>query len=53
MSKYKDTIYAPATPTGKSAIAVIRVSGRDVLKILKKISTVKKNNTKQDKLVVT
>jgi len=42
MSKYNDTIYAQSTPPGRSAIAVLRVSGRDSLKILKKISTIKK-----------
>jgi len=49
MSKYKDTIYALSTPTGKSAIAVIRISGDQSLKILKKISSIKKivpNKTK-------
>ena len=39
MSKYKDTIYALSTPTGKSAIAVIRISGKQSLNILKKIFT--------------
>ena len=37
MSKYKDTIYALSTPTGKSAIAVIRISGDKSLKTLKRI----------------
>jgi len=49
MSKYKDTIYAPSTPIGKSAIAIIRISGKDSLKVIKKISLIKKikpNNTK-------
>jgi len=49
MSKYKDTIYALSTPTGKSAIAVIRISGDQSLDILKKISSIKKiipNKTK-------
>ncbi len=41
MSKYKDTIYALSTPTGKSAIAVIRISGEQSLYILKKISSIK------------
>ena len=41
MSKYKDTIYALSTPTGKSAIAVIRISGDQSLNILKKISSIK------------
>ena len=42
MSKFKDTIYALSTPTGKSAIALIRISGKNSLKILKKISNIKK-----------
>ena len=42
MSKYNDTIYALSTPTGKSAIAVIRISGKKSLETLKKISTLKK-----------
>ena len=42
MSKYNDTVYALSTPTGKSAIAILRVSGEDSLKILKKISSIKK-----------
>ncbi len=42
MFKYKDTIYALSTPTGKSAIAVIRISGDQSLGILKKISSIKK-----------
>ena len=49
MSKYKDTIYALSTPTGKSAIAVIRITGDQSLNILKKISSIKKiipNKTK-------
>ena len=42
MSKYKDTIYALSTPSGKSAIAVIRVSGNDCIKIIKKNTSLKK-----------
>ena len=42
MSKKTDTIYALSTPYGKSAIAVIRVSGDEVLKILKQITNIKK-----------
>tara|TARA_Y100001970_G_scaffold30162_1_gene37422 strand:+ start:9661 stop:10956 length:1296 start_codon:yes stop_codon:yes gene_type:complete len=42
MSKYKDTIYALSTPQGKSAIAVIRVSGKTALKVIKKIAKIKK-----------
>ena len=41
MSKYKDTIYALSTPTGKSALAVIRISGNQSLNTLKKISSIK------------
>ena len=41
MSKYNDTIYALSTSTGKSAIDVIRVSGKNCLKILKKISPIR------------
>lgn len=37
MSKYKDTIYALSSPAGKSAIAIMRVSGNHVLKIIKKL----------------
>ena len=39
MSKYSDTIYALSTPPGKSAIAVIRVSGKKALKVFKQIAT--------------
>ena len=49
MSKYNDTIYALSTPTGKSAIALIRVSGKKTLETIKKISSIKKispNKTK-------
>jgi tRNA modification GTPase len=49
MSNYKDTIYALSTPTGRSAIAVIRISGDQSLNTLKKISSIKKiipNKTK-------
>jgi tRNA U34 5-carboxymethylaminomethyl modifying GTPase MnmE/TrmE len=50
MSKYKDTIYALSTPTGKSALAVIRISGDQSLNILKKISSVKKLTPNKTKL---
>ena len=50
MSKYKDTIYALSTPTGKSAIAVIRVSGNKSLNILKKISSIKTISPNKTKL---
>ena len=39
MNKWKDTIFALATPTGKSAIAVIRISGSLALNVVKKISS--------------
>ncbi len=45
MSKYNDTIYALSTPPGKSAIAIIRISGSGAIKALKKISSVKKIKT--------
>ena len=41
MLKYNDTIYALSTSTGKSAIDVIRISGNNSLKILKKIILIK------------
>ena len=50
MSKYKDTIYALSTPTGKSAIALIRISGNNTLGILKKISSIKKITPNKTKL---
>ena len=37
MSKNKDTIFALGTPTGKSAIAVFRISGKNTAKLAKKI----------------
>jgi tRNA modification GTPase len=52
MSKYKNTIYALSTPTGKSAIAVIRISGDQSLKILKKISLIKKITPNKIKLTL-
>ena len=42
MSNYSDTIYALSTPQGKSAIALIRVSGKKALKVIKKITKIKK-----------
>ena len=47
MNKRKDTIFALATPTGKSAIAVIRISGADAIDVINKISV---NFPKTDKL---
>mgnify|MGYP001271971929 CR=1 FL=1 len=52
MSKYKDTIYALSTPTGKSAIAVIRISGDKSLNTLKKISSIKKITPNKTKLTL-
>ena len=52
MSKYKDTIYALSTPTGKSAIAVIRISGEKSLNVLKKISSIKKIQPNKTKLTL-
>jgi tRNA modification GTPase len=38
LSQFKDdTICAPATPSGRSALAVLRVSGQDSLSILKSL----------------
>ena len=45
MSKYNDTIYALSTVPGKSAIAIIRISGKDAIKVLKKISSIKEIKT--------
>ncbi len=42
MSKYNDTIYALSSPPGKSAIAIIRISGGGAVKALKKLSSIKK-----------
>ena len=38
MNKNNDTIFALATPTGKSAMAIIRISGKKAHNIVKKIS---------------
>ena len=38
MNKREDTIFALATPTGKSAIAVIRISGSEAINVVNKIS---------------
>ena len=38
MKKKQDTIFALSTSAGRSAIAVIRISGKDCYKIIKKIS---------------
>ena len=39
MNKRNDTIFALATPTGKSAIAVIRISGQHAFEAINKISS--------------
>ena len=47
MQKKKDTIFALATPRGKSALATIRISGPEAFNVVKKISSnmPKKPNT--------
>ena len=37
MTKKRDTIAAIATPYGESAIGIVRMSGPDVLPILKRV----------------
>ena len=44
-----ETIYALATVGGKSAIATFRISGKNTRKIIKKISLIKKIETKNPK----
>lgn len=39
MNNKKDTIFALATPTGKSALAIIRISGTRAFEIIKQISS--------------
>ena len=39
MSKKRDTIYALSTPPGKSAIAVIRISGNTAFRLVNKMSS--------------
>ena len=50
MNKNKDTIFALATPTGKSALAIIRITGNKALNNVKKIS--KNMPNKNNKAVV-
>ncbi len=38
MSKYKDTIFALATPPGYSGVAIIRISGENALPIIQKLT---------------
>ena len=52
MLKYNDTIYALSTSTGKSAIDVIRISGNNSLKILKKIILIKKIIPNKTNLII-
>ena len=52
MLKYNDTIYALSTSTGKSAIDVIRISGNNSLKILKKIILINKIIPNKTNLVI-
>ena len=47
MIKNKDTIFALGTPTGKSAIAVFRISGKNTSKLAKKILLRPKLNHKR------
>ena len=49
MFKQKEPIFALATPRGKSAIAVFRVSGKKSHTIIKKISSQKIWKNKQTK----
>ncbi|MDC0058136.1 tRNA uridine-5-carboxymethylaminomethyl(34) synthesis GTPase MnmE [Pelagibacteraceae bacterium] len=52
MPKYNDTIYALSTPPGKSAIAVIRVSGKDAVRALKEITPSKKIFTNKVNILI-
>ena len=54
MVKKQDTIYALSTPPGKSAIAVVRISGSKALDYIKKISSsmpTKPNTSTLNKLI--
>ena len=51
MYKHNDTIYALSTPLGKSAIAVIRLSGKDAIKVIKQISSIKKIKNNETKVL--
>ncbi len=54
MRKKQDTIYALSTPPGKSAIAVVRISGNKAFDYIKKISSsmpAKPNTSSLNKLV--
>ncbi len=52
MSKHNDTIYALSTPLGKSAIAIIRISGKNAFQVLKKISKTKKIKNNQTNVML-
>ena len=52
MIKNKDTIFALGTPTGKSAIAVFRVSGKNIFKLAKKFFYNQNLVTKEHLLVM-
>ena len=51
MSKNNDTIYARSSTSGKSAIAIIRVSGKGSFEALKDMSYIKKIKTNQTNLL--
>ena len=50
MIKEKEPIFALATPQGKSAIGLFRISGKNSHKIIKKISSQKKWKPNESKL---
>ena len=52
MSSYNDNIYALSTASGKAAIAVIRVSGKNIKNLIKKISSLKKIKTNKTNLTL-
>jgi tRNA modification GTPase len=47
--KQEDTIVALATPKGKSALALIRISGKDAFKTVSSVFFDKQNNPVQKK----
>lgn len=50
MLKQKNTIFALASGHGRAAIAIIRISGKQAIKNIKKISTNFPNKTNQIKI---
>ena len=50
MTHLEETIYALATPRGKSALAIFRVSGKKSHQIIKKISSQKKWKPNEGKI---